>query len=129
MVKDLSILACVALTRLGLWVLPLRVMVRGAQRDAENLSKLSGDQEIEAARVFQRVSRVARYVPRATCLTQALAAWWLLRRRGILTRLCLGVQKNGTALRSHAWLELPGGVCLGSMEAYVEITLREAAFL
>jgi len=125
--ENAAILACVAVARLSLWLLPLRVLLRGAQRETENGRPLTQAQESEAARVFHGVSRVARWVPRATCLTQALAARWLLRRRGILTRLCVGVQKDGTALRSHAWLELPGGVCLGGLDAYMKFPLPDAA--
>ena len=57
-------------------------------------------------RLLRAVRRASRLVPDATCLTQALAARWLLARAGIGTRLRIGVAKNpdGT-LRAHAWLE------------------------
>ena len=43
---------------------------------------------------------------RATCLPRALAAQAMLRRRGVPSRLCLGVAREGTELSAHAWLEL-----------------------
>jgi hypothetical protein len=43
---------------------------------------------------------------RAACLARALAAQAMLRRRGVASRLCLGVAREGEALSAHAWLEL-----------------------
>ena len=43
---------------------------------------------------------------RAVCLPRALAAQAMLRRRGVASRLCLGVAREGEALSAHAWLEL-----------------------
>jgi hypothetical protein len=45
---------------------------------------------------------------RATCLPQALAVWWLLRRRGITSDLRLGVRKAGGSFEAHAWVEHAG---------------------
>ena len=42
----------------------------------------------------------------AACLPRALAAQAMLRRRGVASRLCLGVAREGEALSAHAWLEL-----------------------
>jgi hypothetical protein len=40
------------------------------------------------------------------CLPRALAAQAMLRRRGVASRLCLGVARDGAQLSAHAWLEL-----------------------
>ena len=42
------------------------------------------------------------------CLQRSLVLQRLLRRHGIMTRLRIGVQKEGYELRAHAWLEHDG---------------------
>ena len=42
----------------------------------------------------------------AACLPRGLAAQAMLRRRGVASRLCLGVARDGAQLSAHAWLEL-----------------------
>lgn len=42
----------------------------------------------------------------ALCLPRALAAHAMLRRRGIASRLCLGVAREGRELTAHAWVEV-----------------------
>ena len=72
------------------------------------------------------VRRVARHVPfPAVCLPQAMALQWMLRRRGIGSRLIFGARRkaNGTGLDFHAWLTV-GGKCViggGELETYTEI--------
>lgn len=55
----------------------------------------------------------------AACLPRALAAHAMLRRRGIGSRLCLGVDREGAgaALSAHAWLELGQNIVVGGEEA------------
>jgi len=56
-------------------------------------------------------------VPRASCLTQALAAAILLARHGYPATLRLGVAKNPDgSLRAHAWIESGGQTMLGGPE-------------
>jgi hypothetical protein len=42
----------------------------------------------------------------AFCLPRALAAHAMLRRRGIASRLCIGVARDGHDLAAHAWVEV-----------------------
>jgi hypothetical protein len=42
----------------------------------------------------------------ALCLPRALAAHAMLRRRGIASRLCLGVARDRSDLAAHAWVEV-----------------------
>jgi hypothetical protein len=42
----------------------------------------------------------------ALCLPRALAVHAMLRRRGISSRLCLGVARHDQALVAHAWVEI-----------------------
>lgn len=43
-----------------------------------------------------------------TCLRQALALWWLLRRRGHAAQLKIGVIRRDSPFQAHAWVELDG---------------------
>jgi hypothetical protein len=64
------------------------------------------------------VRAVARYVPRANCLPQALAAQWLLGRLGHASSLRLGVTKGlDQDLKAHAWLEYQGHIIIGGEES------------
>ena len=59
------------------------------------------------------VAAVSRYVPGATCLTQALAARVLLAQEGHSSELVLGMARVGARLRAHAWLEAGGTIVVG----------------
>lgn len=63
------------------------------------------------------VTTAARYVPGATCLTQALAAQRLHTRSGCATELRLGATKGpDDVFRAHAWLERGDRVVVGGEE-------------
>ena len=97
------------LVRLGLWVLPFRV-VHGMLARSLRQSKRG----IPAERITWAVSAAARRIPRATCLTQALAGLLLLSRYGHAATLRLGVAKDPHGrLQAHAWLESEGRTILG----------------
>jgi hypothetical protein len=53
----------------------------------------------------------------ALCLPRALAAHAMLRRRGIASRLCLGVAREGGELAAHAWVEIGNNKIVGGTEA------------
>lgn len=117
--------ALVAAVRLGLWLLPFRVMRRVSQglgtwglglevRGAESESGAARRSVLAPERIAWAVSVVSHYVPRATCLTQALAAQALCARRGCATQLRIGVARGiGGRLEAHAWLERGGQVLIG----------------
>ncbi|MGA3359324.1 MAG: lasso peptide biosynthesis B2 protein [Halobacteriota archaeon] len=73
----------------------------------------------------QDVLVVSSYVPRATCLTRALAGQVLLAHHRYPTTVHIGVTKEegkGT-FQAHAWLESEGKVIIGESEvAYVPLT-------
>jgi hypothetical protein len=47
----------------------------------------------------------------------------MLRRRGISSRLCLGVARDGEALVTHAWVEVDQIAVFGSAEASRSVRL------
>ncbi len=53
----------------------------------------------------------------AVCLPRALAAHSMLRRRGIASRLCLGVARNDGNVSAHAWIEVGERKLVGGEEA------------
>ena len=74
------------------------------------------------ARVGRIVRKVAPRLPFSTrCLARAMAAHWMLRRRGVASRISLGVRRaapSGGALEYHAWLATADGVAvIGAADA------------
>nr|HEV7954946.1 lasso peptide biosynthesis B2 protein [Candidatus Acidoferrales bacterium] len=113
----------VAAIRLGLWVLPFRVVQRFTFKARKTKqTKYSVEQFIWAVRA------TSRYVPRATCLTQAMAAQALLLRAGYTPKVKIGVAKNDKKLfEAHAWLVLGDQVLIGGteVERYTALTVFE----
>jgi Transglutaminase-like superfamily len=64
----------------------------------------------EAQRIAWAVSSASRYTPwKSNCFPQAIAAKYLLQRRGIASTLYLGAAfKQRTELEAHAWLKCGG---------------------
>lgn len=54
----------------------------------------------------------------ALCLPRAIAAQGMLRRRGIASRLCLGVARRDDGLVAHAWVEIGQDIIVGGVEAH-----------
>jgi len=63
------------------------------------------------------VAVVSPYVPKATCLAQALAAQLLLQRAGHQARLHIGVNYGiGGRIEAHAWVESQGRILIGGFD-------------
>ena len=113
--------------RVGLWLLPFRTLrpllarlASPALRPADRWAATTS-----ADRVAWAVSAAARYVPRATCLTQALAAQHLLVRCGEQSEVHIGVaREERSGIAAHAWLTARGRVVIGnqSLERYLPLT-------
>jgi hypothetical protein len=62
------------------------------------------------------VRRASRLVPGATCLPQALATRAMLKRRGIVSELRIGVARDTRGdVQAHAWVEVAGRVVIGNL--------------
>jgi hypothetical protein len=97
--------------RLGLWLLPfpqlLDLMRRVRYRPSQGGCRAPH-------RICWAVHVVARRVPSATCLVQAMTAKLLLERAGIPSQLHIGVAKaTNQPFEAHAWLESLGEVVTG----------------
>ncbi|MGH9545984.1 MAG: lasso peptide biosynthesis B2 protein, partial [Terriglobales bacterium] len=97
--------------RLALWIVPFaklrRVVAVLADGRPARTPRYSADQFSWAVRA------VSRYVPRATCLTQALVLHILLRWEGLQSRIRIGVSKDAGQFEAHAWVESQDRVVIG----------------
>jgi hypothetical protein len=106
-----AVLALLAV-RLSLAWLSLRTL----QRLAVSIPWRSGE-ALSAHRIVWAVRSAARFVPRSTCLVQALAAQALLTRHGYRPRLTIGVTKNECEpFGAHAWVTCEDEVVIGGPE-------------
>ena len=94
----------------GLTLLPFRWMQRAARRPVR---VAAAGEQLAVDRYAWAVDVASRRVPRASCLTQALALQSLLARAGYPSELRIGVAKDGAALEAHAWLESGGRIVIG----------------
>ncbi len=92
------------LARLAVRFLPSSRLFNWADRPPSRVSRFAGDDvnwvawAIEHSATRQRMDTM--------CLPRALAAHAMLRRRGIASRLCLGVARSGDEVAAHAWIEV-----------------------
>jgi hypothetical protein len=112
--------AWLALVRLALWMRPFArvqelVTLIGGQR--------SRAPAVAPGRLAWAVEAAAHVVPKASCLTQALAAEIMLERDGAHPDLKIGVATDRAVFEAHAWLELDGRplVGAGELERYAEL--------
>lgn len=105
--------------RIALWIAPFRWL----QRQVARRSRMRSTRAFVAPeRIVWAVRATARRVPRATCLTQALAGKLLLEQNGCPVELRIGVGRDDAGqFRAHAWLERDGRSILGDPqpEAFV----------
>lgn len=86
--------------------------VRGTTRQQAGSSSESAVTYLRAARLARAVQRTLRLVPAdARCLMQSLVLTGLLARRGIDTKLLIGVNP-GDEFEAHAWVEYAGHALL-----------------
>jgi len=111
----------VATVRLGLWFFPFSWV----RRTASSASRARPHPTpISVLRLAGSIDLASRYVPRATCLTKALAAQILLTRSGHKPLLRIGVRRDsGGNFQAHAWLENDGMVIGGLDDLHTYATL------
>lgn len=90
--------------------------------------------QTEAAGLGLAVNRAAsRILGPSCCLTRSLLLWWLLRRYGQASDLCIGVRFEEGQFLAHAWVEqhgVPINDCPESIARYAAFDqpLSPAAF-
>ena len=107
--------AMLLLARLAVRLVPSARLFAWAARPPRRVRRFSGD---EAAWIAWAIEKVGSH-PRigALCLPRAVAAHAMLRRRGIVSRLCLGVAPHANGVTAHAWIEVGGKRIVGGGEA------------
>jgi Transglutaminase-like superfamily len=114
----------VAMNRALLSMFPARAIRERAPKSRRR-SAMSMHQLEEIA---DAVRTAARYVPGATCLTQALAVQSLLTRYGHASSMHIGVEKeHGQPLGAHAWVQCGDRILIGGdeNERYAQLLVRE----
>jgi hypothetical protein len=111
---------------LAIWIeVAIRVMPFARLLDRVN-RRPSVERDLAAATSYQRLVRFVAVaygllpLP-ATCLRQSLVLQLLLTRRGVPSRFCVGVAKNGPALHAHAWIECDGAALDATARAFGEL--------
>lgn len=104
----------VAMIRLGLGVLPFRDLRAILARVRTSGRPPTRSRQRLEAQVVWSVNAASEWVPKATCLTRALATQALLARYGQPALIHIGVAKDPDGrVEGHAWLEIEGKIVLG----------------
>jgi len=99
--------------RIALWLLPWRrVLAKTGSYSVFGTRETT--RRVSIDRLERSVRTASRVVPRATCLTQALALTHLLARTGYTATVRIGVTNSGGRFAAHAWVECEGMPLLSS---------------
>jgi hypothetical protein len=104
------------LARLAVRVVPSARIFAFVDRPMKRVCRFAADDADWVAFVIGQATRFPGMTA-TPCLPQALAAHVMLRRRGIPSRLCLGVARHNDAIAAHAWVETGGRNIVGGAEA------------
>lgn len=101
--------------RIGLWLFSFKKLNAWLSLSGSNVSAGGGQTDWDTVeRVVRSVKACSRYVPYASCLTQALATRRLLEIRGQHPELKIGVKKDeDEKFAAHAWIEIDGRIIIG----------------
>jgi hypothetical protein len=120
--------------RVGLWLLPFQTLrnILAKFTPVPGSSQATANSET-VKKIVRTVRSLSHYIPRATCLTQALAVTVLLSRRGQPASLQIGVSKGERGrLEAHAWVEIQGRIVIGKQSnhsRYAVLSSLEKAIL
>lgn len=109
-----------------------RLSPRLGERGVETPAQVPEEARPALREVEWAVQAIARHVPLGfVCLPQAIAAKWMLRRRGWPSTLYLGVASSGgrAQMPAHAWLRVGSKIITGAAEApgyVIVLTLGDA---
>jgi hypothetical protein len=116
-------LILIAGVRIALWILPFRTIHRWTVNTASRARKRAPLCRRPIPVLTTIVQVVARRVPDASCLTQALATQILLAQAGHPSALRIGVQRDAGKFKAHAWVECGGRIVIGDVPGLDEFTV------
>lgn len=126
----LAVEAAVALTAASVWIAvtarhrliarlgePLAAQPAPSADELAAVARAADEQTLDRVRQGRRVgrmvARVAALLPwHPTCLRQAMAVRWLLRRRGVPSVVHLGIA-DVASMDAHAWVTVHGFTVVG----------------
>ena len=105
----------------ALWLLPvvaISLRIQGLRFTQDLLLWLSPSAQSIAEPIEPQIWATVKMVqiavryhrPWANCLKKSLVLWILLRDRGIISEIRIGVQRESTSFAAHAWVESQGVV-------------------
>lgn len=98
--------------RLALWTFPYRTVHQFVARCCRK-KRVNLRPDIPPPTVGDLTTKLARLVPGASCLTQALTAQILLARRGKDSSLRFGGKTVAGKFEAHAWVEAGSEIIVG----------------
>jgi|WetSurMetagenome_2_1015567.scaffolds.fasta_scaffold00105_25 hypothetical protein len=116
--------------RLAVLMLPFRWLAKSLGEHMKETDMQLPPADLRSARMIgAAVKSAANYTPwKSVCLPQAVAAKWMIKRRGIPGTLYLGVMKDGIKpekLAAHAWLRC-GHIILTGARGHRQYTVVSA---
>lgn len=105
-----------AIVTLGLKALPWLTIQHQLLKLANRPSRFVPAKRPSAQRIAWAIQVASRFVPRATCLPQALAAQLLLVQSAYPAALQIGVARNlDGEFEAHAWVISESGIVIGGV--------------
>jgi hypothetical protein len=92
------------LARIAVRVIPASRVFAWANRPRHRSGRFTADEISWVLWSIDAAADKSRTKP--LCLPRALATHSMLRRRGIVSRICLGVARQQNELAAHAWVEI-----------------------
>ena len=107
-------LAALAAASAAITLLPFRMVVRAMDYGAVDQARDAARDHQVADEVRRAVRRAAARLPwRIVCFPEGLAAHWMLRRRGLPSRVHYGLRQTRAKLSAHVWVTLGEAVVVG----------------
>ena len=101
--------------RIMLWLFPFTKVQRRVEKRVSQYYNVSNP-IFYKSKLRIMIMVASKYVPRATCLVQALAGYILFSKHGYNTSIKIGVLTENGEFEAHAWLEHDEKVVLGESE-------------
>ena len=108
--------AAVALTMawVAIRLLPFRIVMKSTEFGRASADPSAMSLDAAGHDVRQAIKRAAKRLPWSiVCFPEALAAHWMLRRRGAASTLHYGLRTSPEKLSAHVWVTLAGETIVG----------------